>query len=74
MVRFSSLATLLLPLAATAQVLNLIPSNFDTVVFESGKPALVEFFAPWYVSGPTILILTKRTADTNRTGAATART
>lgn len=45
----------LLPLAALAfpfltsasDVLNLIPSNFDKVVFQSGKPALVEFFAPW---------------------------
>jgi len=41
-------ATLALPLLASASdVINLIPSNFDKVVFESGKPALVEFFAPW---------------------------
>lgn len=41
-------ATLALPLLASASdVINLIPSNFDSVVFESGKPALVEFFAPW---------------------------
>lgn len=45
--------TLLLPLlsasltTAASSVLDLIPSNFDTVVFSSGKPALVEFFAPW---------------------------
>ncbi|KAI1611149.1 protein disulfide isomerase family A, member 6 [Exophiala viscosa] len=46
--RFSSLAALILPLvAAASDVINLIPSNFDSVVFESGKPALVEFFAPW---------------------------
>jgi protein disulfide-isomerase A6 len=45
---FLSLATLSLPLLATASdVVNLIPSNFDSVVFNSGKPALVEFFAPW---------------------------
>lgn len=45
---FLSLVTLTLPLLATASdVLNLIPSNFDTVVFNSNKPALVEFFAPW---------------------------
>ncbi|KAJ9639034.1 hypothetical protein H2204_003942 [Knufia peltigerae] len=43
-----SLATFALPLVATASdVINLIPSNFDSVVFESNKPALVEFFAPW---------------------------
>ncbi|KAH0844452.1 protein disulfide-isomerase domain [Fonsecaea monophora] len=42
------LATLALPLlTAASDVINLIPSNFDKVVFESGKPALVEFFAPW---------------------------
>lgn len=28
-------------------VLDLIPDNFDDVVLKSGKPALVEFFAPW---------------------------
>lgn len=39
--------------ASASAVLNLIPSNFDKVVFESGKPALVEFFAPWYV-GPLL--------------------
>lgn len=33
--------------AASSSVLDLIPSNFDSVVFSSGKPALVEFFAPW---------------------------
>lgn len=32
---------------ATSSVLDLIPSNFDSVVLKSGKPALVEFFAPW---------------------------
>ena len=32
---------------AAAAVLDLIPSNFDNVVLKSGKPALVEFFAPW---------------------------
>lgn len=42
------LTPLLFVAAATAAsgVLNLIPSNFDKVVFESNKPALVEFFAP----------------------------
>lgn len=49
MVRLAALVALGLPLFASAQshVLNLIPSNFDKIVFESNKPALVEFFAPW---------------------------
>ncbi|CAK7199122.1 Protein disulfide-isomerase erp38 [Sporothrix eucalyptigena] len=33
--------------AARSAVLDLIPSNFDNVVLKSGKPTLVEFFAPW---------------------------
>jgi thiol-disulfide isomerase/thioredoxin len=32
---------------AAEAVLELTPSNFDDVVLKSGKPALVEFFAPW---------------------------
>ncbi|KAI9733311.1 MAG: hypothetical protein M1834_003395 [Cirrosporium novae-zelandiae] len=32
---------------AASAVLDLIPENFDKVVLSSGKPALVEFFAPW---------------------------
>ncbi|CAG8268272.1 unnamed protein product [Penicillium olsonii] len=32
---------------AGSAVKDLIPSNFDDVVLKSGKPALVEFFAPW---------------------------
>ncbi|KAI9793861.1 MAG: Protein disulfide-isomerase-like 2-2 [Peltula sp. TS41687] len=32
---------------ASSAVLDLIPDNFDKVVLQSGKPALVEFFAPW---------------------------
>ncbi|PGH19434.1 protein disulfide-isomerase domain [Polytolypa hystricis UAMH7299] len=39
---FTSVAT-----ATNSAVLDLIPSNFDKVVFKSGKPGLVEFFAPW---------------------------
>ncbi|KAL8781636.1 MAG: hypothetical protein Q9194_000277 [Teloschistes cf. exilis] len=31
---------------AASSVLDLIPDNFDKVVLKSGKPALVEFFAP----------------------------
>jgi protein disulfide-isomerase A6 len=38
----------LLPaLAAASSVIDLIPKNFDDIVLKSGKPALVEFFAPW---------------------------
>jgi protein disulfide-isomerase A6 len=33
--------------AAKSAVLDLIPDNFDKVVLKSGKPTLVEFFAPW---------------------------
>lgn len=32
---------------AASSVIDLLPSNFDEVVLKSGKPALVEFFAPW---------------------------
>jgi protein disulfide-isomerase A6 len=41
----SSLA--ILGVNAASSVLDLIPENFDNVVLKSGKPALVEFFAPW---------------------------
>jgi len=34
-------------LTAAAGVLDLEPDNFDDVVLKSGKPSLVEFFAPW---------------------------
>jgi protein disulfide-isomerase A6 len=41
-------AIALLPaLASASAVIDLEPSNFDDVVLKSGKPALVEFFAPW---------------------------
>ncbi|KAG5938518.1 hypothetical protein E4U53_007995 [Claviceps sorghi] len=33
--------------AAQSAVIDLTPSNFDQVVLKSGKPTLVEFFAPW---------------------------
>jgi protein disulfide-isomerase A6 len=44
-----SLTTLTAITASTtgSSVLDLIPSNFDKIVFSSSKPALVEFFAPW---------------------------
>lgn len=32
---------------ASSAVLDLIPDNFDKVALKSGKPGLVEFFAPW---------------------------
>jgi protein disulfide-isomerase A6 len=41
------LATLAATAAAKSAVLDLKPSNFDKVVLQSGKPTLVEFFAPW---------------------------
>lgn len=50
MVRFSYLflsSLAILSASAASSVLDLIPTNFDEVVLNSGKPALVEFFAPW---------------------------
>ncbi|KAJ3568813.1 hypothetical protein NPX13_g6293 [Xylaria arbuscula] len=41
------LAGLTAVVAAKSAVLDLIPDNFDKVVLKSGKPTLVEFFAPW---------------------------
>lgn len=40
-------AALAATVAAKSAVIDLIPSNFDEVVLKSGKPTLVEFFAPW---------------------------
>jgi len=42
----TSLALLNVANAGSA-VLDLIPDNFDNVILKSGKPGLVEFFAPW---------------------------
>ena len=48
MVRFNQLFAATFAAAASASaVLDLLPSNFDDIVLNSGKPALVEFFAPW---------------------------
>lgn len=54
MVRLLHLLSLALPLLASAttvgsssSVVDLLDSTFDKVVFESGKPSLVEFYAPW---------------------------
>jgi protein disulfide-isomerase A6 len=44
---FPAVIALLPALAAAENVLELTPKNFDDVVLKSGKPALVEFFAPW---------------------------
>lgn len=45
---FSGAVTLLAGVATAAQgVVELTPDNFKSVVEESGKPAFVEFFAPW---------------------------
>ncbi|KAK4632257.1 Disulfide-isomerase [Fulvia fulva] len=33
--------------ASASAVIDLKPNNFDTLITNSGKPALVEFFAPW---------------------------
>ncbi|OCK75687.1 disulfide isomeras-like protein [Lepidopterella palustris CBS 459.81] len=41
------IALLTSTVSASSSVLDLIPKNFDSVVLESGKPSLVEFFAPW---------------------------
>ncbi|KAI1175497.1 thioredoxin-like protein [Nemania sp. FL0916] len=41
------LAGLTAVVVAKSAVLDLIPKNFDSVVLKSGKPTLVEFFAPW---------------------------
>jgi hypothetical protein len=50
--KMAKLSTLLLSLALVAAsaaeaVLDLKPDTFDDTVLKSGKPALVEFFAPW---------------------------
>ena len=39
--------TSLLAASTASSVIDLIPTNFDSIVLKSGKPALVEFFAPW---------------------------
>ncbi|KAL2011532.1 hypothetical protein VTN00DRAFT_4250 [Thermoascus crustaceus] len=43
----SCLALLIGLVNASSAVIDLIPKNFDKIVLKSGKPALVEFFAPW---------------------------
>ncbi|KAI5461223.1 thioredoxin-like protein [Mariannaea sp. PMI_226] len=41
------LAALAVTATAKSAVIDLLPKNFDKIVLESGKPTLVEFFAPW---------------------------
>ncbi|CAJ0554155.1 Ff.00g126670.m01.CDS01 [Fusarium sp. VM40] len=41
------LGALAATVAAKSAVIELLPSNFDDIVLKSGKPTLVEFFAPW---------------------------
>jgi protein disulfide-isomerase A6 len=43
----AAIVAILPALASAEAVVELTPSNFDQVVHKSGKPALVEFFAPW---------------------------
>ncbi|KAK8917903.1 Protein disulfide-isomerase erp38 [Metarhizium anisopliae] len=49
MVLIKSLVLAAVTAVATARsaVMDLTPANFDKVVLKSGKPTLVEFFAPW---------------------------
>lgn len=47
LIKSLALAALAVTAAAKSAVIDLIPSNFDDVVLKSGKPTLVEFFAPW---------------------------
>lgn len=44
---FGALLALGPVLAAASNVIDLTPKNFDEVVLKGGKPAMVEFFAPW---------------------------
>ncbi|KAF4445568.1 protein disulfide-isomerase erp38 [Fusarium austroafricanum] len=41
------LGALAAAVAAKSAVIELLPTNFDEIVLKSGKPTLVEFFAPW---------------------------
>jgi protein disulfide-isomerase A6 len=49
MLRLTQFLTAALAVVSTSAsaVVDLTPSNFDSLVVKSGKPALVEFFAPW---------------------------
>lgn len=45
--QFLTAALAITSASAASAVKDLLPSNFDDIVLNSGKPALVEFFAPW---------------------------
>lgn len=45
--RFLAATLALVASAAASAVIDLTPDNFDSLITNSGKPALVEFFAPW---------------------------
>ncbi|KAK6512144.1 hypothetical protein TWF481_001036 [Arthrobotrys musiformis] len=48
--KFISAASVLLyavVVAAGSNVIDLTPKNFDEIITNSGKPALIKFFAPW---------------------------
>ncbi|KAF2196255.1 disulfide isomeras-like protein [Delitschia confertaspora ATCC 74209] len=47
LLKFLAPALTLLSSVSASAVIDLTPQNFDSVVLKSGKPALVEFFAPW---------------------------
>ncbi|KAF2111555.1 thioredoxin-like protein [Lophiotrema nucula] len=44
---FKAILPFMAALASASSVIDLEPKNFDSIVLKSGKPALVEFFAPW---------------------------
>jgi len=47
LLKFLAPALALVSSAIASDVIDLTPQNFDSVVLKGGKPALVEFFAPW---------------------------
>jgi len=57
-----TLASLLL-VATASNVIDLTPDNFDKEILKSGKPALVEFFAPWCGHCKTLAPVYEELAD-----------
>ncbi|KAI5841356.1 thioredoxin-like protein [Morchella snyderi] len=53
----------LLAVAQASNVLDLTPKNFDKEILQSGKPALVEFFAPWCGHCKTLAPIYEQLAD-----------